>query len=66
MAERIDPMAATVRLADKNHQPFSALWRFEQGQVNEKEPIAVRELDATALLALQDGQLPPQRGILRL
>jgi hypothetical protein len=26
-------MTATVRLAGENHQPFSALWRFEQGQV---------------------------------
>jgi hypothetical protein len=25
-------MTATVRLAGENHQPFSALWRFEQGQ----------------------------------
>src|SRR5262249_10319664 len=33
-AERIDPMTATVRLAGENHQPFSALWRFEQGQAS--------------------------------
>jgi len=26
-------MTVTVRLAGENHQPFSALWRFEQGQV---------------------------------
>jgi hypothetical protein len=25
-------MTATVRLAGENHQSFSALWRFEQGQ----------------------------------
>jgi len=25
-------MTATVRLACENHQPFSVLWRFEQGQ----------------------------------
>jgi 5-methyltetrahydropteroyltriglutamate--homocysteine methyltransferase len=25
-------MTATVRLAGENHQPFSVLWRFEQGQ----------------------------------
>ena len=25
-------MTATVRLAGENHQPFAALWRFEQGQ----------------------------------
>jgi hypothetical protein len=30
--------------------------------VNKEEPIADRALDATALLALQDGQLLPQRG----
>jgi uncharacterized protein (DUF2267 family) len=28
-------VTATVRLASENHQPFSALWRFEQGQVFE-------------------------------
>jgi hypothetical protein len=27
-------MTATVRLAGENHQPFSALWRFEQGQLD--------------------------------
>jgi hypothetical protein len=27
-------MTATVRLAGENHQPFSALWRFEQGQAS--------------------------------
>ena len=25
-------MTMTVRLAGENHQPFSGLWRFEQGQ----------------------------------
>jgi len=34
--------------------------------VNKEEPIPVRALGATALLALQDGQLLPQRAILRL
>jgi hypothetical protein len=34
LAERIDPMTATVRLTGENHQPFVALWRFEQGQVD--------------------------------
>jgi hypothetical protein len=27
-------MTATVRLAGENHQPFSVLWRFEQGQLH--------------------------------
>jgi hypothetical protein len=30
--------------------------------VNKEEPIAVRALEATALLELQDGQMLPQRG----
>ena len=35
-------------------------------QLDEEQPIAIRELDATAHLALQHGQLLPERGILRL
>jgi hypothetical protein len=34
--------------------------------VNEEEPIVAGELDATAMLASQDGQLMLQRGILCL
>ena len=33
---------------------------------NEEQPIAIREPDTTAHLALQNGNLPPERGILRL
>jgi hypothetical protein len=35
-------------------------------QLDEEQPIAIRELDATSHLALQHGQLLPERGILRL
>jgi hypothetical protein len=35
-------------------------------QLDEEQPIAIRELDATAHLALQHGQLLPERDILRL
>ena len=35
-------------------------------QLDEEQPIAIRELDAAARLALQHGQLLPERGILRL
>jgi hypothetical protein len=31
-AQRIVTMTVTVRPARKNFQPFSTLWRFEQGQ----------------------------------
>jgi hypothetical protein len=31
-------------------------------QLDEEQPIAIRELDATAHLALQHGQLLPERG----
>jgi hypothetical protein len=34
-------------------------------ELDEEQAVAVRELDATAHLALQDDQLMPQRGILR-
>jgi hypothetical protein len=34
--------------------------------LDEEQPIAIRELDATAHLALQHGQLLPERAILRL
>src|SRR5262249_22048635 len=34
-------------------------------KLNEEQAVAVRQLDATACLSLQHGQLMPQRGILR-
>jgi hypothetical protein len=33
--------------------------------LDEEQAIAVRELDATVYLALQHGQLMPERGVLR-
>jgi hypothetical protein len=32
-------MTVTVRLACENHQPFSALWRFEQGQSRKRREM---------------------------
>jgi hypothetical protein len=57
------PAQQRLRLDDRHR--LQDRWK-PSIEVNEEEPIAVRELDATALLALQDGQLLPQRGILRL
>jgi hypothetical protein len=37
-----------------------------QRKQNEEQPIPIREPDRTAHLALQNGNLPPERGILRL
>ena len=33
VAGRLATMAATVRPVRENHQPFSGLWKFEQGQL---------------------------------
>src|SRR5262245_32315422 len=55
------PHDQTVRLAGENHQPFSALWRFEQGQVlrhqvtvlQRKLPARVQLTNANRLFFVQ-------------
>jgi hypothetical protein len=63
----IDAMAVPTRqrLRLDDHHCLEDRWK-PSIELNEEEPIVVGELDATALLAPQDGQLMPKRGILCL